>query len=136
MGSKVQFWGPISLCLCAFLGLEFWQIFPRNEHRNDSTLGCSPERKPERGYVRMFLRNENRARGYVRQNHPLRNRPFCLPVTFWEAFCYLIFCAKGISARGILVGTWGSPQSLHLKPGHLKMAFFSARCCLDGAFSV
>ena len=23
MGSKVQFWGPISLCLCAFLGLEW-----------------------------------------------------------------------------------------------------------------
>ena len=23
VGSKVQFWGPISLCLCAFLGLEF-----------------------------------------------------------------------------------------------------------------
>ena len=22
VGSKVQFWGPISLCLCAFLGLE------------------------------------------------------------------------------------------------------------------
>ena len=22
MGSKVQFWGPISLCLCAFLGLD------------------------------------------------------------------------------------------------------------------
>ena len=22
MGSKVQFWGPISLCFCAFLGLE------------------------------------------------------------------------------------------------------------------
>ena len=22
MGSKVQFWVPISLCLCAFLGLE------------------------------------------------------------------------------------------------------------------
>ena len=22
VGSEVQFWGPISLCLCAFLGLE------------------------------------------------------------------------------------------------------------------
>ena len=22
VGSKVQFWGPISLCLCAFLGLD------------------------------------------------------------------------------------------------------------------
>ena len=25
-GSKVQFWGPISLCLCAFLGLEIWLL--------------------------------------------------------------------------------------------------------------
>ena len=31
VGSKVQFWGPISLCLCAFLGLEqmFRPCFPR-----------------------------------------------------------------------------------------------------------
>ena len=26
-GSKVQFWGPISLCLCAFLGLEKFSVF-------------------------------------------------------------------------------------------------------------
>ena len=52
-----------------------------------------PERKPERGYVRMFPRNENRnqgtfacspgtktGRGYIRQNHPLTKPPFCLPV--------------------------------------------------------
>ena len=31
---------------------------------------------------------------------------------------------------------WGNPKPIHLKPGHLKMAFFSARCRLDGAFFV
>ena len=31
---------------------------------------------------------------------------------------------------------WGSPKPIHLKPGHLKMAFFSARWRLDGAFFV
>ena len=31
---------------------------------------------------------------------------------------------------------WGNPKPLHLKPEDLKMAFFSARCCLDGAFPV
>ena len=43
-----------------------WQMFPRNENRNEGTFGCnhgSPERKPERGYVRMFSRNENRNEG-------------------------------------------------------------------------
>ena len=51
--------------------------------------GCSPgtktgtrvhsdvplERKAERGYVRMFPRNENRNEGTF-QNHPSQNRPF------------------------------------------------------------
>ena len=27
VGSKVQFWGPISLCLCAFLGLDLRRTF-------------------------------------------------------------------------------------------------------------
>ena len=39
---------------------------------------------------------------------------------------------------------WGSPKPIHLKPGHLKMAFFSTHTflsrrrlfCLDGAFPV
>ena len=52
------------------------------------------ERKPERGYIRMFSRNENRnegtcshvpperkpERGYVCQNHPFTKPPFCLLV--------------------------------------------------------
>ena len=37
---------------------------------------------------------------------------------------------------GNLFFKWGSPKTLHLKAGHLKMAFFSARCHLDSAFSV
>ena len=28
VGSKVQFWGPISLCLCAFLGLDHGPFWP------------------------------------------------------------------------------------------------------------
>ena len=31
---------------------------------------------------------------------------------------------------------WGSPKPIHLKPGHLEMAFFTARCRLDGTFPV
>ena len=31
---------------------------------------------------------------------------------------------------------WGSPKTPHLKPIHLKMAFISAPCRLDGTFFV
>ena len=31
---------------------------------------------------------------------------------------------------------WGSPKPIHLKPGHLKMVFFTARRRLDGTFPV
>ena len=55
--------------------------------------GCSPERKPERGYVWMFPRNEKPERGYIRmfprnenrnegtfaKTTLLRNRPFISP---------------------------------------------------------
>ena len=51
------------------------------ENRNEGTFGCSPgtktgtrvhsddppERKPERGYIRMFPRNENRSEGMERK---------------------------------------------------------------------
>ena len=43
-------------------------MFPRNENRNEGTFACSPERKPERGYIR--------------QSHPFMKPPFCLPVIF------------------------------------------------------
>ena len=39
-----------------------------------------PERKPERGYVRMFPRKKKPERGYIRQNHPFTKPPFYLPV--------------------------------------------------------
>ena len=70
----------------------FWRMFPWNENRNEGTFGCSPgtrtgtrvhsdvppERELERGYVRMFPRNERPERGYVRQNHPFAKPPLCL----------------------------------------------------------
>ena len=37
-------------------------------------------RKPERGYVRMFPRNENRNEGTFAKTTLLWNHPFCLPV--------------------------------------------------------
>ena len=40
-----------------------------------------PERKPERGYVRMLPQNEKPERGHVRQNHPFTKPPSFLPVT-------------------------------------------------------
>ena len=50
VGSKVQFWGPISLCLCAFLGLdlvcqekgsaEIRGEFSRTQSRPSSSFPC------------------------------------------------------------------------------------------------
>ena len=45
----------------------------------------------------------------------------------------------GYPAPKVCLCCFCSPRTskpIHLKPGHLKMAFFSARCRLDGAFSV
>ena len=42
---------------------------------------------------------------------------------------------KSFSIR-VYVMSWGSPEPLHLKPGHLKVASFSVQCRLDGAFVV
>ena len=39
MGSKVQFWGPISLCLCAFLGLEVGAEVLRRVFRREGCHG-------------------------------------------------------------------------------------------------
>ena len=48
---------------------------------------------------------------------------------------YLISLGKhsSIATRNCLVHG-EALQPLHLKPGHLKMVFFSAWCPLDGAF--
>ena len=56
---------------------------PRNEtpERNPGTRVHSdvpPERKQERGYIRMFPRNENKNEGTFAQNHPSTKPPFCL----------------------------------------------------------
>ena len=37
-----------------------------------------PERKPERGYIRMFPWNKNPERGHIRQNYAFTKSPFCL----------------------------------------------------------
>ena len=60
----------------------------------------------------------------------------------WEGVCG---CESGHKIRLKKVklerDAGGGPKHLHLKPGHLKMAFFSARPgrrfpCLDGPFPV
>ena len=47
-----------------------------------------PERKPERGYVRMLPRNEKPERGHIRQNHPFGKPPF------WQPPIQLSNCTK------------------------------------------
>ena len=37
-----------------------------------------------------------------------------------------ITCNLHVEWRGRIPSFWGSPQPIHLKPGHLKLAFFSA----------
>ena len=68
----------------------FWRMFPRNEKWYEGTFACfpgtnsgmrvhshvSPERKTERGHVRMLPQNENRNEGTFAKTTLLRNRPF------------------------------------------------------------
>ena len=49
----------------------------------------------------------------------------------WSLVCVVDF---GGGFLGVVFLEWRSPKSKHPKPGHLKMAFSSARCRLDGAF--
>ena len=44
-----------------------------------------PERKPERGYIRMFPRNENRNEGTFAKTALLRNRPFISQLILWTS---------------------------------------------------
>ena len=68
---------------------------PGTKNRTRVHSDVPPERKPERGYVRMFPWTKTRTRvrshvpperkperGYVRQNHPFKKPPFYLPVRF------------------------------------------------------
>ena len=60
-----------------------------------------PERKPERGYVRMFPRNGNRNEGTFGKNHPFAKPPFYLPVIVFMGY-------RTIIAR--YVAKWGIAQ--------------------------
>ena len=57
------------------------RMFPRNENRNEGTFGCSPRTKTGTR-VRSHVPSERKPeRGHIRQNHPFTKPPFCLPVT-------------------------------------------------------
>ena len=54
---------------------------PRHENGKECTFGCSPGTKAGTR-VRSHVPPERKLeRGHIRQNHPLRNPPLCLPVT-------------------------------------------------------
>ena len=56
------------------------RMFPRNENRNEGTFGCSPGTKTGTR-VRSDVPPERKPeRGYVRQNHPFTKPPFYLRV--------------------------------------------------------
>ena len=91
------------------LSLSYWGLpnLKRVVFHKGGFGGCSPgtktgtkvhsdvllERKPERGYIRMFPRKtgtgvhsdvppeQKPERGHIRQNRPFTKPPFCLPVT-------------------------------------------------------
>ena len=50
----------------------------------------------------------------------------------WSMVCQLLV----VRMKHNLSPNHGSPKPVHLKPGHLKMAFFTALFRLDGAFPV
>ena len=86
-------------------------MFPRNENSNKGTFGCSPgtktgtrvhsdvppERKPERGHVRMFPWNENRNEGTFAKTTLLRNRPF---VSRWRQGPKFVLSLKSLVSLG------------------------------------
>ena len=54
----------------------------------------------------------------------------------WISIAKLLTFAAGLHLFQMLgdsepIRNWGNPKPLHLKPGHLKLGFFSARRCLD-----
>ena len=81
------------------------------------------------GFQAMAMQLEN-------QQLQLSSSMMTSGAVFWQSIC-----EQGESLRDMLLSVsaskpWGSPKPIHLKPGHLKMAFFSARCRLDGAIFV
>ena len=95
-------WRPTGPARIAIVVLSRWVADPaktpkdrgltKGERPKVVLADSPPERKLERGYIRMFPRNENRnkstfacspgkpERGYIRQNHPFTKPPFCLSV--------------------------------------------------------
>ena len=59
----------------------FWQIFPRNENRNEGTFGCSAGTKTGTRVRSHVPPERKRDRGHVHQNHPFAKPPFYLPMT-------------------------------------------------------
>ena len=60
-------------------------MFPRTKTGTKVRSDVPPEWKPERGYVRMFPRNENRNEGTFGKTTLLRNRLF---VSQWHFFVF------------------------------------------------
>ena len=56
----------------------FWQMFPRNEKRNEGTFGCSPGTKTGTRVRSHVPPERNRNEGYARQNHPFTKPLFYL----------------------------------------------------------
>ena len=61
----------------------FWRMFPWNETGTRVHSDVPPERKPERGYARMFPRNENRNEGTFAKTTLLGNRPLISQWVSW-----------------------------------------------------
>ena len=96
------------------------RMFPRNENRNEGAFGCSPERKPERAYVC--------------QNHPFAKPPFYLPMrllglSIWLAaeiyhqlHANLVFqaCISFLSClrKGNVRKRWQFPISFYRRVSH------------------
>ena len=57
-----------------------------------------PKRKPERGYIRMFPRNENRNEGTFAKTTLLRNRPILSPSNFYDKTLLLNDCIFPITS--------------------------------------
>ena len=74
---KLQFLGVAKRVV-----FQFWRMFPGTKTGTRVHSDVLPERKPERGYVRMFPRNENRNKGTFAKTTLLRNHPF---VSWWNS---------------------------------------------------
>ena len=153
------------MCVCVIgsdrlvqMNLLFWVDFIGRISSCQRTVVCPSCQK--------FRKGVGGERGLARKNpeieasflHPFSYVPLGERDTFLENYfgCFWGVCFSPTPSHQPLFETsdgpgslGGGPKPLHLKPGHLKMAFFSARCrlvgtflsrrrlaCLDGAFPV